>query len=287
MNSNSKKLEKKDRQKSAIITFFSCLILFLVIYFYQFTKEIPVPEKAVTTMLINFGDNQNGSQVEEPQVQETPPTPPLPTPIVKKEKTSPPKEKIITGKENIPAIAPKKENHPPKKNEKIEKKIKETPKKIEKKITPSPQKKNTPSPEKKQEKTPTEDPKAQQALGNLIKGRGNKNASQGNSQSSGNSGDPLGGEGNGESKIGVDRKLISFIPGTMGRGGAQPQHQCSGAGNIIIQYTVDKQGNILTAKRLSGSNDPCIINTAVGWVKKYVRAEKAPSLSSGTYTISF
>ncbi len=68
----------------------------------------------------------------------------------------------------------------------------------------------------------------------------------------GNSGDPLGGNGDGDSKIGVDRKLISYIPGTMGKGGEQPSHNCTANGTITISYTVDKAGNVISARRSSG-----------------------------------
>jgi len=85
----------------------------------------------------------------------------------------------------------------------------------------------------------------------------------------------------------VDRKLVGFIPGTMGRGGSQPSHKCSASGSITIAYTVDKAGNVISAKRSGGSSDPCIVSTTTSWVKKYVKAEKANFSSSGTYKITF
>ena len=103
----------------------------------------------------------------------------------------------------------------------------------------------------------------------------------------GNSGDPLGEKGDGDSKIGVDRKLISYIPGTMGKGGEQPSHNCTANGTITISYTVDKAGNVISARRSSGISDPCVVTAAVIWVKKYVKAEKASTNSTGTYKITF
>lgn len=62
--------ENTDRRKSAIITAVVSLLILLLIIFYKFTK-IPDPQpEAVTTMLINFGDNRNGDQVDEPANQE-------------------------------------------------------------------------------------------------------------------------------------------------------------------------------------------------------------------------
>jgi hypothetical protein len=55
--------------KSATITALITALLFLLIFYYQFVREIPKEEK-VTTMLINFGDNRNGNQAEEPANQD-------------------------------------------------------------------------------------------------------------------------------------------------------------------------------------------------------------------------
>ncbi len=125
------------------------------------------------------------------------------------------------------------------------------------------------------------------AIGNLIRGRGTKAGSQGTGDGIGNNGDPLGGDGNGDSKVGIDRRLIGYIPGTMGRGGAQPSHNCSASGSITIAYTVDKAGNISSARRAGGVSDPCVVSTSVAWVKKYVKAERASVSSTGTYNITF
>jgi len=117
-----------------------------------------------------------------------------------------------------------------------------------------------------------ENEKENPSIGNLIKGR-EKEVIQENE--------------NVESKIGVDRKLINFIPGTMGREGVKPSHSCTARGSITIAYTIDKAGNVLSTKRLEGTSDPCIIATSIGWIKKYVKAEKADVGSTGTYKITF
>ncbi|WP_228372462.1 hypothetical protein [Chryseobacterium daeguense] len=110
--------------------------------------------------------------------------------------------------------------------------------------------------------------KENHAIGYLIKGRtqGNENA---------------------ESKIGVERKLIGYIPGTMGRGGIQPSHSCTARGSIMIAYTIDKAGDVVSARRSGGVLDSCITSTSIGWIKKYVKAEKANVTSMGTYRITF
>ena len=282
--------ERKDQLKSATITALITALLFLLIFYYQFVREIPKEEK-VTTMLINFGDNRNGNGAEEPANQEgslasseiyIPEELKTPEPTSEKAVETPktvekPAEKLVTGKSEKATIA---------KSDKKEKVIEKNTKNIEKTTN-----KSTPS--KTSPKANTSDKKAQgdgqgtAAIGNLIKGRGTKSGSQGNDGATGNAGDPLGGNGNGDSKIGVDRKLISFIPGTMGRGGEQPPHNCDASGTVNIAYTVDKSGNVTSARRGSGISDPCVVTAAVIWVKKYVKAEKATTNSTGVYKITF
>ena len=273
-----KKAEERDRRNSAVITFIISLLVFLGIFFYKFTNITEKPEE-ITTMLINFGDNQNGAEAEEPANQDgslaanteianpepvkevIAETKPEPKPAVTKPVI---KEKILTGS-NTKVSVPK-----------TEKATKAAP------ANTSATKASTPN-----STTGTGDGKGTAAIGNLIKGRGTKTGTQGTNGTAGNQGDPLGGDGDGDSKIGVDRNLIGFIPGTMGRGGAQPSHNCSASGTISIAYTVDKAGNVISARRSGGISDPCISSTSVSWVKKYVKAEKASTSSTGTYRITF
>lgn len=275
-----KKNEEKDRRRSAIFTLLISLVLFLGMFFYKFTRITEKPEQ-ITTMLINFGDNRDVAEVEEPANQDgslaantevTPETKPEPV----KEAVKPVvKEKIITGN-NTNVSTPKAE-----KVVKAKTPTKSTPTKTNPAKT-SPVKAATPN-----SNTGTGDGKGTAAIGNLLKGRGTKTGTQGTSTTPGNSGDPLGGEGNGDSKIGIDRKLVGFIPGTIGRGGAQPAHNCSASGSINIAYTVDKAGNVVSARRSGGVSDACVVSTSVSWVKRYVKAEKSNSSSTGTYSITF
>ena len=272
------KKEENDRRKSALITFLVSALIFLGIFFYTFTKTIEKPEQ-ITTMLINFGDNQNGKQTEEPANQEgslaaeaaeesKPEEQPKAKEIIVE-------EKIITGK-NAKISAPK--------AEKITKTATTPSKSSTKTTTPKASATKTTAPNSK---TGTGDGKGTAAIGNLLKGRGTKPGSQGTNGTTGNAGDPLGGDGNGDSKVGINRKLIGFIPGTMGRGGKQPSHNCTASGTINISYTVDKAGNVVSARRVSGVSDPCIATNSVAWVKKYVKAEKASTSSTGVYSITF
>ncbi|WP_143882986.1 ferric siderophore ABC transporter substrate-binding protein [Chryseobacterium binzhouense] len=282
--------ENKDKIKSAVLSvlIWSAILLFVFIYKMKPKPSEKEPE-IVTTMLINFGDNRNGAGIDEPANQEgslaaqavensnepvenavsEPKTIITPDPKPESKKTEA-KDRIITGNNNK-ATAPKKE-------------VSET----NKKSTASSTVKSTKSSANTaNSKTGSGDGKGTAAIGNLIKGRGTKSGSQGTGTGIGNDGDPLGGDGNGDSKVGIDRRLVGYIPGTMGRGGTQPSHSCSASGSITIAYTVDKAGNVVSARRSGGTSDPCVVSTSVGWVKKYVKAEKAPVSSTGTYNITF
>ena len=88
-------------------------------------------------------------------------------------------------------------------------------------------------------------------------------------------------------KIGKDRILTAFIPGTMGKDGKLPSHNCKTKGQLVMFITVDKAGNVTNAGRSSGIKDACNITAAVIWTKQYVKAKKSQNISQGTYTINF
>lgn len=88
-------------------------------------------------------------------------------------------------------------------------------------------------------------------------------------------------------KIGKDRILTAFIPGTMGKAGKLPSHNCKTKGQLVMFITVDKAGNVTNAGRSSGIKDACNITAAVIWTKQYVKAKKSQNISQGTYTINF
>ncbi len=283
--------EKRDKLKSAVLSvlIWSAILLFVFIYKMKPTEQ-PKKTEVVTTMLVNFGDNRNGAGIDEPanqegslasKAEENAPDPvenmvtepktvinPDPKPETKKTEV---KDKIITGN-NTKVAVPKKEDS--KTNKKST-------------ATSTTKTKAKSSATTANSKTGNGDGKGTAAIGNLIRGRGTKAGSQGTGDGIGNDGDPLGGDGNGDSKVGIDRRLVGYIPGTMGRGGVQPSHSCSAGGSITISYTVDKAGNVVSARRSGGISDPCVVSTSVSWVKKYVKAEKASVSSTGTYKISF
>ncbi|WP_146940607.1 ferric siderophore ABC transporter substrate-binding protein [Chryseobacterium hagamense] len=288
----NKEEQNKDRIKSAALSILIWSAILLFVFLYKLKPEMDEQPEVVTTMLVNFGDNRNGNGMEEPADQpgslaaatEEVSTEPVETAvpetktIVQPEpqpetKKSDVKDKIVTGN-NARVSVPKKE---------------ESKADNKKTATSTSAAKNTKKPgaTAANSKTGNGDGKGNAAIGNLIRGRGTKAGSQGDGEGIGNAGDPLGGDGNGDSKVGIDRRLVGFIPGTMGRGGAQPANSCTASGTITIAYTVDKAGNVVSARRSGGTSDPCITSNAVSWVKKYVKAEKASVSSTGTYKITF
>lgn len=290
-----KREENRDRLKSAAITAAIWAGLLLFLFMYKFVERIPEKAEVETRMLINFGDNRNGTGAEEPAEQEgSQAATSTDTPenasaeantnrteteaqLARKPEKVQPAEKIMTG------------NSDTKRSTNTDKTAN---KKEATKSTPARTAKTSKATGAKAAATPNAktgsgDGKGNAAIGNLIRGRGTKPGNQGTGTGPGNSGDPLGGDGDGDSKIGVDRKLTGYIPGTMGRGGAQPSHNCSASGTITISYTVDKAGNVVSARRSGGVSDPCVVSTSVSWIKKYVKAEKASSSSTGTYRITF
>ena len=90
-----------------------------------------------------------------------------------------------------------------------------------------------------------------------------------------------------ESTIGVDRKLISGIPGTNNYKGKLPAHSVKEKGSITISYVVDANGRVISAQRVGGLRSRNAINNAITMVKKHVKAEKGKTQSTGTYTIEF
>lgn len=285
----NKKNQQKDKLKSGVITAIVWSALLLFVFFYTIQKNIPKDKEIVTTMLMNFGDNRNGNGEEEPVNQdgstasvehlEEEHKETVIKESVEKDIKKDTEEKIITGNHKNPETKEIKSEK--------DKTLSNTKNKSVTNPNSADKTKTSTSSSTPNSKTGNGDGKGNAAIGNLIKGRGNKKGSQGNGGTIGNAGDPLGGDGNGDSKIGIDRKLIAFIPGTMGKGGKQPDHNCTASGTVRISYTVDKAGNVVSARRSGGISDVCAATAAIIWVKKYVKAETANTSSTGTYSITF
>lgn len=292
----NRKEEQEGRIKSGIITAIIWLAILLFVFTYSVTISSHKDNAEVSTMLINFGDLRNGQGLEEPADQEgslaaitteANQKENLPTPTPEKTTNTEIKTEKKTEKVAEKSITGKNEKISRKKSEKTDKTVAADKNSLKNSTANTSKIAGNTKATQANAKTGTGDGLGNAAIGNLIKGKGSKPGSQGTGTGIGNAGDPLGGAGDGDSRIGVDRKLIAFIPGTMGRGGAQPANKCTGSGTITIAYVVDKAGHVTSASRQSGSSDPCLVSTSETWVKKYVKAEKASTSSKGTYKITF
>ncbi len=129
---------------------------------------------------------------------------------------------------------------------------------------------------------------ANNAINQLLKGK--TRGGDGTSPTGRGTGNAEGdGDGNGgDGRFGSGgRKLVGFIPGTEGKGGDIPSHNCSASGTITFRYTVDKTGKVIDADRISGLSNPCAIQKGKEWIFNYVRANAGAKSESSTYRITF
>ncbi|MCB9202783.1 MAG: ferric siderophore ABC transporter substrate-binding protein [Flavobacteriales bacterium] len=271
--------DNESKVKSGIITATFTLILLLMLYFFKlYTTPTYPPYEEIA---IDFGYSNLGDGFEEPMETVEEYSEPQPQNNNTSDNTSSEQsQKILTEEnttDNIPTVA---KVEKPNQSKKIVQK--DNSKSVKKETT-----KTSESNEKKQESQ--SDGKGKSIADLLVKGKGKSNStSQGSSGEAGNAGS-LDGEGEfiGNGKGG--RSLTHFIPGTEGRSNEPtPAHNCGNEkGTIVIAYTVDKSGNVISAYRKSGNASPCIKNTAIAWVYKYVKAEPGKTQVSSTYKIDF
>ncbi len=270
------KEHQKIKRISALLTAIIGSLLFLFLYTYRFIKtqkeeNLTAP---VTAMLLNFGDNQQdiGNGTEEPAPVELAGSTQLSPGSFAQERSNSPAtitEAQPTTSKEITGISTNRNTTKPSEKKSIS---------SQKKVIKGKKSSTTNS---------SISPEASKAIGNFISGKGKSKTGQGSTGTPGNAGDPRGGDSDGNSTVGEDRKLIGFIPGTLGRGGSLPNHSCDARGQIIISYVVDASGRVVSAKKSRGISDPCVVQTTTSWVRRYVRAERATHNSSGQYTIKF
>jgi outer membrane biosynthesis protein TonB len=301
-------IEKQSRIKSAILTIVFTSLVFLFLYFYKlYSTPVfpPYQEIAIDFVEEQLTLEETSRIPTEKEVKSSSastPEEPAPAKILPKveekimEKKVEPKEikpkPILTEekKENLPAV----KKTETKKDEKRENDIKKTVEKSEKKTTEKIKENTTKSESKLTEKTSPSDGKGKSLADLLVKGKG-----KGTSTTSSNESNGTGNGGNSSSNssgkgefIGSGtggRKLVSFIPGTLNRSNeAHPSHSCGNeTGIVVIKYTVNKDGKVINAQLQSGNASPCIVNTSIDWVKKYVKAAPGKSEVSSTYRIEF
>jgi hypothetical protein len=285
---------KRERIFSGIITFFisGILLFFILTYKTIFTTSTPPTYIDINFEMddlgANYGTDEVGLGEEEPADQE----------VLLGEGGS-----LLAGNiENIPtSVSEQRENNSFFSNADSKENISIPTKKTEiKKNTISTKQNSASSSQSTSNKSNSkfstgnknskENPKGNAAVDNLLKGKGGSTTSTG--QGTGgrpgqNQGVETGGSGSGGVGIGNGRKLTNFIPGTMGKKGEVPVHNCNSSGTIVFSYTVDKNGAIISVTRKSGVSNTCLVNTGIQWIKQYVKANKGTRSASGTYRINF
>ncbi len=264
--------DKASQRKSAIITLILMVILLAIIFSYTWEVEKPDPKIEIAILF-------NNAELPPP-----PEEPIVPKPIqVTPENSSPSKRAAAsnkraqaTGKVN----SSKYKTNPPLRSE------------VQSKNSPVDAAPNSQPKDlnREESKSKIEDPN--KALTDLLKRRNQGGGSSGEdpdgrvrgSRTQGNGQ----GSGTGEGIIGEGgRKLIKKVPGTMGDSQPSLSANCSATGRMEFTYTVDRSGKVTSVYRSGGISDPCLKETGIAWIKKYVKASKGNSTAKGVYKINF
>lgn len=262
-----KYLETKEEKNAFIITSVLFVLLFFVLFFFGLSSMDPPPENGIA---INFGTSETGSG----EVQPLEPVATSPQTQTASTSSSSAQEEILT-QDNEEAVVLK-ENK------------KKTPEKSQQKETPV----TKPAENLKPSKSTTD------ALSSLINGPknpGKASEGEGNDTNGGDKGNPNGnsyansyygsGSGNGGNgnSWGLNGRKISS------RGKEIPK--CNETGTVVLQITVNKNGNVISAKPSKGTTNthPCLIEPAIATAKKYKWQpdENAPNTQVGFIIINF
>lgn len=286
---------KKERIISGCITFIISVIVLILIFLFKTTYTTVNPPSYIDINFqtdelgANYGQDEVGLGDEEPADQDVllgNGGDPLAENISSNNDIPDKQEPIENKKYLTDASAKDAVSTPIKKTEKLKKKTE-----IKKTISSNPS--NSKNSDKSNGKNGNQsggNPKGNAALGALLKGKGTSTSSKGEGtggKPGQNQGVETGGSGSGGVGIGNGRKLVSWIPGTNGKSGKAPVNNCTESGTITFSYTVNKNGDVTSVERTSGKSNTCMVNAGKKWIKEYVKAEKANSISSGTYKINF
>ena len=256
-----KDLETPEEKKSFTITTIVFEILFLLFFFFGLSYMDPPPENGIA---INFGT----SNVGQGEVQPDQPVASAPKPEVAQPQKA--VEEDIATQETTDAPVIKKAE--------VKKPIKEVKEPVKPAPTPS---KNTTS--------------ALESLINGPKQEGVK-AGQGPDGIPGDKGDPKGdryansfyGNGNGNGSGGGTSWGLS---GRKLSAPAKEVQDCNEEGRVVIQVTVNRNGNVIDAKRAQGTTNSiaCLVNPALSAARKFKwQADSdAPATQTGFITFDF
>ena len=261
-------LESKHEKKSFVITTIITVLILIFCFYYGLTYLNPPPENGI---VINFGNMDTGMNNDNA----TEFTKSAPIPTASNSKPEPATEKLAT-QDNIdaPVINETKKDKPTKPQKEVTKPVKT--------------------------KDPTPSKEATEALKNLMNGPkqdGTSKSSDGDGKTPGNQGalngsiysntyygDGSGNNSNGGSKWGLKGRKFS--------GNKTVKPPCNDEGRVVIQITVNKQGNVIAAqKTIEGSNttSKCLVDAAkeIAMSHKWQPDDNAPETQKGFVVVNF
>ncbi|MDR3252916.1 MAG: energy transducer TonB [Tannerella sp.] len=233
----------KDDASALIGSILIHLVLLLILFFTILRTVAPSEDSGI---LVNFGDLTAATGVQEPQYSATRPQPeippepkPKPTPTVNKELITQDSEETIKIREEKKKAKKEKEEQARREREEERKRKKE---------------------EEERKRKEEEQRKKEEAISNAV----NKSFGMGNSQEGQQGAAPVG-EGNqgnpfGNTDTGADKGTGgygSFDLGGRGIGSGglpRPEYNAKEEGRIVLDITVDPDGNVVAAKIGRGTN---------------------------------
>lgn len=260
-------LETKEEKKSFAITSAIFVILFLLFAFLGLTYMDPPPENGIA---INFGT----SDVGQGEIQPTEPVKSAPTPS-QSEPVSAQEDNTLTQDEDSPVVVTPKSETKPKTN------------------TP----KETPKPKTETPKPSTNTTNALDALINGPKSDGQNEAGHGDDGLPGDKGDPNGSiyansfYGNGSGNGSGNGTGYGLSGRSLAKKGEKVQQCGNETGRVIVQITVDKNGNVIKTQYVKGTTNttPCVLEAAYKTARNYKWKpdSNAPDTQIGWIEVNF
>jgi len=256
-----------NKQKRHIIasvgTVLFMLLLFLLLWFIYLTAVVPEEEEGIE---VAFGEVEEAGGYMAEQSEAVPM--PSPEPAAPKQPTAPTvEEHITTDDPEALALAEAK-----KKRE------------AEEKARLEAERKAREAAEAERKAKEAEAIAKANAMGSLF-GQSGNNAGSGDSQGSGQKGNPIG-----HGSVGGRDGRISGLGGRNTRDGNIPEPTCEFQhyGVVVVRIRIDKEGNVINAVNAAGTNtsDQQMIQCAINAIKK-TKWTAGDGVSEGTITYTF
>ena len=241
-------------------------ILLLILIFFGFTEPKPLP--GIEGIRIDFGNEESGKGIADIEKE------------IKTEQPVPAEESVISSDSKEDIITQDFEEAPA----------------VEKKKTEKKENNNIEKPPVKPEEKPVEKPKQvnTKALYKRKDKNSESNASEGEEKDYGNMGAPDGDKDSNNNSIGLSYGSgVSFsLEGRKGISLPKPELNYQKQGNVVVEITVDRQGNVVNANSgIKGSTtlDTYLLNAAkkAALKSKFTNKSDAPFHQKGYITYHF